>query len=417
MPELKVNEKPYKWLQASKVRFNYLYGGAGSSKSWTVGQFLVIERFFREPNIGIVALRRTKPEVRDSCWEVVNNTLRQLDCSVDRNLTTMTIFAGNGSRFRFDGVDDVLKKKSVERINYLWLEEPTELNYKEFLQLNLRARAYNPGRSKGKINQVFLTFNPEDPVRNEWLKDLVDQAPGRPDSRMMRINYDENPFLSPEERAQIDNLATQDEEYNKIYRLGQWATPTHIIYDNWDVVPAMPRDDQFNEIGYGLDFGFKRPTALLKIGTKEDEAWIQELIYQPAKPGDTPLTNTDLIQAMETKVPKHREPVIIADASEPARIEEIAQAGFNVHPAMKGKDSVGIGIDRCKRLKLHITADSTHVIREIKAYKNKVDRTGSVLDEPLKVHDHAMDAMRYYLTSVPQENEAIFLEVGTVDGF
>jgi hypothetical protein len=33
MPELKVNEKPYKWLQASKVRFNYLFGGADTGTS------------------------------------------------------------------------------------------------------------------------------------------------------------------------------------------------------------------------------------------------------------------------------------------------------------------------------------------------------------------------------------------------
>ena len=83
-----------------------------------------------------------------------------------------------------------------------------------------------------------------------------------------------------------------------------------------------------------------------------------------------------------------------ADSAEPARIEEIGGAGFDVHPADK---SVKDGILYCKRLKFYTTAESVHLNEEKRTYKWKSDRNGNILDEPVKFKDHLMDAKRYAL--------------------
>jgi len=49
---------------------------------------------------------------------------------------------------------------------------------------------------------------------------------------------------------------------------------------------------------------------------------------------------------------------IYADSSEPARIEEISRAGFDIRPADK---SVKDGIDFCKRRKVHVSAGCTYL--------------------------------------------------------
>lgn len=382
-----------------KYRFNYLFGGAGSSKSWTIAQFLLIEKLYKEKDIGILALRKTKPEVKASCLRLVLHLLNQAELPHTENKTESIITAMNGNKFYFDSIDDVMKKKSAEGINYIWLEETTGFIWREWLQLNIRCRAKN----LNGINQLFFSFNPEDPIGNEWLKNLTDKAPADTNSQVMLLNHGDNPFLSDEEREQIEALANQDEEYDKIYRQGLWATPTQIIYTNWDIIADLPED--IPEIGYGLDFGFNNPTALIEVGIKEMDAYLDELLYQ------TKLTNQDLIDKLKELIPPaHRNRVIRADSAEPQRIQEIFEAGFNIHPCTKGKDSVKIGIDRCKRFKTHITQRSTNTIKEKKGYKWRVDKDGNVLDEPVKFRNHAMDAERYYLGEVMiEEPELVVL--------
>jgi len=137
-------------------------------------------------------------------------------------------------------------------------------------------------------------------------------------------------------------------------------------------------------------FGFNNATALVKIGERDQEIYIDETLYESG------LTNTDLITRMNDLI-KNKNDEIIADCAEPQRIEEIDNAGYNVFPCIKGKGSVKIGIDRVKRKKLHITKRSVNIIKEIKGYKWKEDRHGHVLDEPVPFRDHSMDAIRYYL--------------------
>ena len=94
---------------------------------------------------------------------------------------------------------------------------------------------------------------------------------------------------------------------------------------------------------------------------------------------------------MENLIPD-KDRSIYADSAEPARIEEIRRAGFNIYPSDK---SIKDGIDFIKRQKLHILKDSVNLIKEIGGYKYKEDKDGNVMDEPVKFRDHLVDAMRY----------------------
>lgn len=404
---MKVSKKQYKFLQANdKRRFVYLFGGAGSGKSWAIAQYLIVEKMYRQPRVGILALRWTRPSVRTSCLKLVKYWLDQMGLPYAENKTDTLITAPNGSYIKFDSVDDVEKKKSIEGINYIWIEEATELTERDIMQLNLRCRAANPFG----INQLYFSFNPIDPIGNAWLKKFCDNAEtnldaeGNPDSAVMCVTYGDNPFLSQGERNQIEALANQDREYDLIYRQGQWATPTHIIYTNWDIVDSFP--DYCENIGYGLDFGFVNPTALVKVGVKDSiDIYIQEVIYE------SNLTNTELINRLKTEGLLYE--TIIADCAEPDRIQEIAQAGFECIPCIKGAGSVTYGIDCCKRKRLHIVKGSDNILTEIRGYKHKLNRQGEVTEEPLEYRDHGMDAMRYYLSALDgMMDEAELIEVG-----
>ncbi len=409
--EVSIAPRAHRWLREShNARFNVLFGGASSAKSWTVAFHLVVEKLWKFPGIGILVVRKTQPSVRISCWRLVEYWLKETgfwnNCRV--NSTNLTITAPNGSFMQFTGLDDPEKLKSAEGINYVWIEEATEIGEHDLWQLHIRCRAKNPYENNG----LFLTFNPVDPVRNKWLRDITRLAPEglylqRP-IRILMLTYKDNPFLSPEERATIEGLADSDAEYNKIYRLGQWATPTNIIFDNWDVVDDFPEVDEY---GYGLDFGYANPSALVWCGIKDEtDLYLREVIYE------THLHNNDLIQRLGQVGVRRESDVIIADSAEPAYIDEISEAGFNILPCQKtegqgGASFVRTGIDRMKRFKIHIHRDSTHLIEEMGQYKWRTNKDGEVLDEPVKFRDHAIDAARYYVGSRPEEAETAVLQI------
>lgn len=395
-PKVRVNEKPYKWLQANSIkRFLYLYGGSSSSKSHTLGQYLLFEKLYKEAGIGILVVRKTRPAVKSSCWALIHRYLRQSGLPFTENKADLIITASNGSFMMFDGLDNIFKKKSIEGINYVWIEEAAGrrhdaiITIREFKLLDIICRNQN---NNGK-NQIFCSFNPVDPIGNKWLVPRTEKRDRDADkSAVLWINHKDNPFLAVEEHERIEALADEDPEFDKIYRQGLWATPTNLIYSNWDIVTDMP--EQYEDAAWGLDFGYSgNPAAIIEVRFRGKEVFEREHIYE------TNLTNPQLIEKLK-EIITNRNQQIVADSAEPKSIQEIRNAGFNIHPCKKGPDSVRHGIKTVKSLKVHILADSTNLIEEKEGYKWKLDKDEKPLPEPVKFKDHLMDAERYVIQAV-----------------
>ena len=138
MPDIPINRKPYQWLADSKKPRVFMWGSASSSKSHTIAQFLCFALFALLSNIGILVVRKTRPAVQDSCWELILGYLRKAEIPFKPNLSTLKITGTNGSWIKFDGLDNIAKKKSMEGLNYIWVEElaglsaDTEITKREF---------------------------------------------------------------------------------------------------------------------------------------------------------------------------------------------------------------------------------------------------------------------------------------------
>jgi len=368
--------KVFKWLKQQDSRFILLRGGAGSSKSHSLAQRL-IEKAYSERNKSFMIFRKTYPSLRITCIPLVLELLNEYNLPYTYNKTESLITTPNGSTIRFSSVDDPLKVKSAN-LNYIWLEEATELSFDVFEQLNLRMRGVND-----LPNQMFLSFNPIG--RTNWIyTELIEK--NHPNIVQHISTYKDNPFLGQDYIDQLERLIDQDMNYYRVYTLGEWGELENIIYNNYEPVDSFP--DSFDEVIYGVDFGFNNPSSIVRVCIKDQEYWLEELLYK------TRLTNNDLINEMNNlHIPKTS--VVYADCAEPARIEEIYKAGFNIQPAVKDKNSVKDGIDFCKRHKLHVKADSVNLLKELSGYKYKEDKDGNVLDEPVKYNDHLLDAFRY----------------------
>ena len=352
-------------------RFIVLQGGARSSKTYTIAQYIISKCLSEWKDKIITISRKTFPSLRASVmrdfFEILNN--HGLYSTENHNKTTHE-YNLSGNLIEFVACDEEQKVRGRKR-NICWLNEANEFTYEEYFQYNLRT-----------IEQVFFDYNPSDEFH--WIYDKIIPLE---DCYFIQSNYKDNPFLEASLVNEIEKLKDEDEELWKIYGLGERAKAKDLIYSNWDIVKRFPHICEYYR--YGLDFGFNHPTALMFIGIQKKDVYIDEVVYE------TNLTNQDLIARMEDEG-INRSILIRADSAEPDRIQEISQARYLIEPVQKGSFRVKNRIDALKRYKLHFTKNSINAIKEAKNYKWKKDKkTGEILDEPIKFKDDAMDAVGY----------------------
>lgn len=369
-------------LLAETRRFLVLCGGAGSGKSWFAAQKILL-RCMLEARHRFVVTRKVARTLRKSVFARLWGQISEWGISHlwERQKTDLSlVYKPNGSEIWCVGIDDPEKLKSIDGPTGFWHEEPTELDPTDFEQCNLRLRG-----ETAYYKQHILSFNPVSD--QNWIKARFFDVASN-DTRIMRSTYRDNRYIDDEYKRVLENLRNVDEQLYKIYAEGEWGELTGLVYTGWDVVP---HPEYFDDVFYGLDFGFKNPTALVCVKMVDGEPYVKERVYE------TEWTNDRLIAVLRSSCITN-EP-IYADAEDPARIEEIANAGFNIHAVKKGAGSVHSGIVFCKRYPLHVDPASHGLLSELKTYKWAQDRRGNQLDAPVKFRDHALDAYRYAMVS------------------
>jgi len=320
------------------------------------------------PGIVVDVCRKTLPALKSTALKDFLDLLELYGLYNKNNFNkSELIYKLGGSEICFFSVDQEQKVKGRKR-DILWMNEANEFKHSDFKQLSIRTRL-----------QTFMDYNPSD--TQSWIYDHVHT---RKDIEIIKSTYLDNPFLDQNLIEEIESYRDTDENFWRIYGLGEKGVAVSKVYSKWDYCDELPSK---GETVYGLDFGYNHPTVLTKITNKDDEYYIKEELYVRFK------TNSDLIDLMdEAKVSKKI--CIYADSAEPQRIKEIQRAGYFVKPAYKGAGSVKNGIDFCKRHKIHLTKDSTKGAGEMKTYSWKT-KEEEILDEPVKIKDDFCDSFRY----------------------
>ncbi len=351
----------------STNRITCLQGGTRSSKTYSLCQLFII-RALQTTGKTFTIVRKTLPACKGSVYRDFLNILKELEIySEEYHNKSELSYTLNNNLIEFISVDQPTKIRGRKR-NYLWLNEANEFSYEDWTQLILRT-----------TEQVYLDYNPSDPY--SWIYEKVNT---REDCTFIKSTYLANPFLDKETIIEIERLKDIDPDYWRVYGLGEIGTIQTMIFRNFNLVDDM----QGRLIGYGLDFGFTNsPTALVEVRLLDDSLYIKELLYEKR------LTNTDLANKLK-EFGIDRQTEIVGDSAEPKSIEEIYRQGFNIKPAKKGA-GIHLGIDIMRRYKLNITKDSLNAIKEFRSYKWATDKNGDVLNTPVKVNDHLVDAVRY----------------------
>ena len=363
-------EKNYAALEGPH-RFIINEGGSRSSKTYSLCQLMVIYCLQNSGKV-VSIIRKTFPALRATVLRDFIEILKEMGIySLESHNKSEHIYTfSNGSIVEFFSVDDEQKIRGRKR-DIAWCNEANELYFDDFTQLNMRTEF-----------KLIFDYNPSD--SSSWLYELPKE-----ESILIKSTYRDNPFLPQSIRAQIEDLKRTDEALYQIYALGEKAISKSNIYSNWTFVSHRPA--RFVNYVYGLDFGYNHPTALMRVYWCDNDIYIEPVIYESY------LTTTMLIEKLQA-IGIEQTVTIMADYSRPEIIQEMNIAGFDVQNANK---VVKKGIDNVKTFGV-FCQDHKDLKREYENYKWK--KIGDfITDEPVKLFDDAMDAVRYATTHIRQE--------------
>lgn len=347
-------------------------GGTSSGKTYTILQVLIYIAISQSkqiitvvgqdlPNLKVGAFRDLKSIIEDNEW---------LAKFFKFNNSTFKATGINGTEIEFKSYEDEQDAKSGKR-DYLFINEANGISYEVYWQLAIRTR-----------KKIWIDYNPS---ARFWVHDKVI---GRKDTQVIYSNHYANRCLTDDERGRINGI--EDGELRKVYLWGKTGKLSGLIFPNYRIVDDMPPLADVKIHGYGLDFGFSAdPTALIEVSLAHGEIWLDQRIYERG------MTNPMIAERMKDEGITRRD-YVVADSAEPKSIAEIKAFGLWIVPAVKGVDSITVGIDVMHRYKINVTRRSTGLIEEFNSYKYKKDRDGKQTNDPVDKWNHGIDAVRYF---------------------
>lgn len=364
-------------------RFEIYYGGAGSGKSYGAMSKIILKALANPRRILIV--RKVETTIKHSIFNLTINILNEIapQLNINYHTSNLHISLSNGSEFIFKGIDNPEKIKSINGITDIVIEEATEINLNDFIQLNLRLR---PRESHP---QIYLMFNPISRANwcyNYWFKNKNNNA------IIIHSTYKQNKFLTQDYINTLENLINSNQAYYKIYCLGEFGTLDKLIFPviHKKIITGISNLPLF----IGLDFGYVNDPSALIWGYIDN---IDKIIYITGEFVKRGMRNDEIFNVISQLGFKNE--VIIADSSEIKSIDEIKFLGVRrIRAATKGPGSIVRDISNILAYKIIVDSRLNHIITEFENYTwSRDSQTGEFINSPIDSFNHCIDALRYAL--------------------
>lgn len=381
--------KLFPFLLDYSHRWEFWCGSAGSGKSYTISQKLII-RCCNE-RIRVLVCRRYATTIRQTVFALFKEILEkwQLIEYVQINESDFRIRFPNQSEIIFSGLDEETKLLSLSNISCIFVEEAFEVPKDIIEQLNLRMRGNNPNQ------QLILAWNPIS--QSHWLYDFSVVNP--PESSIfIHSTYKDNPFLNEEYVKSLEELYVRNPAKARIYCDGEWGNdPEGMVFKNWKV-----EDFDYLELSasglehrVGSDFGFVDPSTIVaSLWDKDNKIiYVYDEFYKKGCQLD------DMYKAMIDM--GLRKSKIYMDSAEPRSIDYFRRQGINAVPCIKGRDSVEARIAFLQNHLIIISPKCKNVINEFENFCFLKDKkTGSYSDKMDHTYSHTIDGLGYSYSDI-----------------
>lgn len=365
-------------------RWEFWVGSAGSGKSYTIAQKIII-RCVREP-IRVVVCRRYGTTLRNTCFSLLKEILAKwkLTPYVKIRETDMNIKFPNGAEIIMLGLDEETKLLSLNNVSCIWIEEAYEVPKPIVEQLNIRMRG------QAANQQLFLSWNPIS--KNSWLYDFTVENPPE-NSIYIHSTYKDNPFLNAEYIAALDEMEIRNPAKYRVYGRGEWGVDVEgLVFTNFRVEDFDPLN--LAASGYerraGCDLGWIDPSAVVDtLYDRENKTiYVFNEFYKSGCQLEDLATAIKSMDLTKTK--------LYVDAAEPRTIQYFRQNAINAFACAKGKDSVKTGYQFLQDHLIIVHPKCQNLITELENFSYiKSKQTGEWTEDTTHEWSHAIDALRY----------------------
>lgn len=276
------------------------------------------------------------------------------------------------------------------------------------------------GRCSVDGSKYWFNCNPDGPYH--WFKtNWIDEAKKK-NLIVLHFTMEDNLSLSEQIKARYRSMYSG--VFYKRYILGLWAMAEGIIYDMFDVDRHVKKVVDFARLlvdggrYVSIDYGTQNAMVFLLWNKGIDKKWYctREYYYSGRDKGKQKADSQyadDLEKWLEGTPVK----AIIVDPSAASFITELNNRGYKT---MKADNDVEDGVRLVSTLlnteKIAFSQSCINTIKEFASYIWDPKAADRGEDKPIKQHDHAMDAVRYFCYTI-LNNKTIKIRSKSAYGF
>lgn len=245
--------------------------------------------------------------------------------------------------------------------------------------------------------KFWFNCNPEHPFHwfyTEWIK--------KKDAKNMlylHFRMEDNPALSPAVINRYKSLYSG--AFYERFINGRWAAADGLVYPMFDSVRHIKQSSggEFSLFYLSCDYGTVNPFSLGLWGKAADGWFRIDEFYHSSRDKGMQLTDEEYYESLRKLAGGRKIEAVVIDPSAASFIEVIKRHGD--YRVIRADNDVLKGINRvCQALKnneIFFCPCCTDAIREFSVYRwdNGIKR-----DAPRKENDHAMDDIRYFVSTV-----------------
>ena len=252
-------------------------------------------------------------------------------------------------------------------------------------------------------SRIWFNCNPAGP--NHWFYKTWIQEAAKRNCLRLHFTMEDNPSLTQQIRQRYQRLYTG--VFYKRFVLGQWVQAEGRVYDFFTEEMTGVPPENCDKWYISCDYGTVNPMSMGLWGRCRGVWYRVKEFYFDSRAQMRQMTDGEYAQALESLAGDRTITAVIVDPSAASFLELLRRRGWRVQ---KANNDVLSGIrltsDCLKTGKIVIGPGCTDCLREMEEYV--WDLKDGSKDKVRKEHDHAMDDMRYFVSTVLGERQGGF---------
>ena len=295
-----------------------------------------------------------------------------------------------------DKISQVSKIRGSE-IAYCAIDEATDINEEVFEMLKSRLSL--------PWSCCDATTNPGPP--SHWFKQFLDSVDRGVDVYCQNYTIYDNPFLPPDYVSALEAEYAGTVWYDR-YILGKWTLAEGLIYPWYvDVVQPSPKNVRPTRYVLSVDYGTQNAFSAGLWVEYGDSWWREREYYYSGRDSGVQKTDEEYAQDLdrflsdlfESKFGEYNKLPVVIDPSAASFIALLRKRGkYRVIPADNDVlDGIRETANAMHKGIIKVDPCCRNWLNEVQGY---VWDDSAAEDRPIKVNDHAMDDMRYFVKTM-----------------